>query len=198
MFSFISRLQRKPRYKKKMIAFTVSAGFTFFVFIFWASGLYLHGFSSSEETVSRDDRHSPFKVINRNVSQFFAGVSEMLSDTDEILQSSGLYELYETSEAMSTVDSDESLDEIGGAELAPDDEASVVGKTEHGPMKTGGVGEVAPISKTDEENKPLTEKGDHENKKEDEHEEGLGDNVKDSDEQKEGLRILELFRNKEF
>ncbi|MGM0482450.1 MAG: hypothetical protein ACQEP6_01115 [Patescibacteria group bacterium] len=97
MFSLIERLQNKPRHKRKLIALSFSAGFTFFIFIFWASGMYLYGDPSSVDDSPERDA-SPFRVINRNISSFVGAVGETFSDANKVLDKNNVYEFYENSE----------------------------------------------------------------------------------------------------
>ncbi|MGM0629333.1 MAG: hypothetical protein ACQESA_02815 [Patescibacteria group bacterium] len=97
MFSLIERLQKKPKYKRKLIALSFSGGVTFLIFLFWASGMYLYGGYSSENNASEREI-SPFRVINRHVDDFVGAVGETFSDIDRVLNKNGVYDLYEDPE----------------------------------------------------------------------------------------------------
>lgn len=97
MFSLIKRLQSKPRNKRRIIAFSVSAGFTLLIFVFWFSGVYLYGDPSSENEVS-EQKPSPFRVINRNIRGFLTTVGDSFSEIDEVMEQNGVFDLYENSE----------------------------------------------------------------------------------------------------
>ena len=118
MFTFIARLQRKSRYERKLIAFATSAGFTFILFVFWASSMYLYGVASSEQDMAQRDKPTPFEVLTRQLSQFTASAGEIFSDTDEFLSSDDMQDLYRSSDMVEGGEAGFSHD--GGVEVEDD------------------------------------------------------------------------------
>ena len=82
MFEFLEKLRARPEHHRKMIAFGVSAVFTFFVFVGWSSTLNLStgginnngvladknsGTMNTSQTANLENAVSPFNSIKESI-----------------------------------------------------------------------------------------------------------------------------------
>lgn len=84
MFTFLSNLRKQSRAKRRVFAFCFSGGFTLLILLFWFSGFYLKKNTSFEEGVRAEKTPSPFKVIKSYAGDFFTGVDEIFSGTEDL------------------------------------------------------------------------------------------------------------------
>ncbi len=126
MFSLLERLRKKSKNTRRVIALGTSIGVTAIIFVFWVSGIYLHGVSGPKDVASSGGGPSPFKVIRDQASDFVAGVGGVFSEVNNIFEGSVLNEVEESTEELDHLEEEmaieDSVEESGGYKEKEEDE----------------------------------------------------------------------------